>query len=88
MLLAQLWGNGRNPMCPSQRRWVRLWAAAAIRAELVELFALLLERHRPPGGAARLWPASGRLAKHSPAAAPESSTAATPAPKCRGRSGY
>ena len=43
MLLAQLWGNGRNHV-PLAEALVRLWAAAAIRAELVELFALLLER--------------------------------------------
>ncbi|MCP9917549.1 DUF3427 domain-containing protein [Cyanobium sp. ATX 6F1] len=43
MLLAQLWGSGRQHL-PLAEALVRLWAAAAIRAELVELFALLLER--------------------------------------------
>ncbi len=43
MLLAQLWGSGRQHL-PLPEALVRLWAASAIRAELVELFALLLER--------------------------------------------
>lgn len=43
MLLAQLWGSGRQHL-PLAEALVRLWAAAAIRAELVELFELLLER--------------------------------------------
>jgi hypothetical protein len=43
MLLAQLWGSGRQHV-PLAEALVRLWAAAAIRAELVELFELLLER--------------------------------------------
>nr|WP_198949697.1 DUF3427 domain-containing protein [Synechococcus sp. 1G10] len=43
MLLAQLWGSGRQHL-PLPEALVRLWAACAIRAELVELFALLLER--------------------------------------------
>jgi hypothetical protein len=43
MLMAQLWGSGRQHL-PLAEALVRLWAAAAIRAELVELFELLLER--------------------------------------------
>jgi hypothetical protein len=43
MLLAQLWGSGRQHL-PLAEALVRLWAAPAIRAELVELFALLLKR--------------------------------------------
>ena len=43
MLLAQLWGSGRQHV-PLADALVRLWAAANVRAELVELFALLLER--------------------------------------------
>ena len=43
MLLAQLWGSGRQHL-PLTEALVRLWAAHAIRAELVELFELLLER--------------------------------------------
>lgn len=43
MLMAQLWGSGRQHL-PLAEALVRLWAAPAIRAELVELFALLLER--------------------------------------------
>jgi superfamily II DNA or RNA helicase len=43
MLMAQLWGSGRNHV-PLTEALVRLWAAADLRAELVELFALLLER--------------------------------------------
>jgi hypothetical protein len=43
MLLAQLWGSGRQHV-PLGEALVRLWTAAAIRAELVELFELLLER--------------------------------------------
>jgi hypothetical protein len=43
MLMAQLWGSGRQHL-PLAEALVRLWAAAAIRAELVELFAMLLER--------------------------------------------
>jgi len=57
MLLAQLWGNGRQNMCPSQRRWCGS-GRRAISRELVELFALLLGaqptswwRRSPP-----LWP--------------------------------
>jgi superfamily II DNA or RNA helicase len=43
MLLAQLWGSGRQHV-PLAEALVRLWAAADLRAELVELFDLLLER--------------------------------------------
>ncbi len=43
MLMAQLWGSGRQHL-PLAEALVRLWAAAAIRAELVELFELLHER--------------------------------------------
>ncbi len=43
MLMAQLWGSGRQHV-PLAEALVRLWAAADLRAELVELFALLLER--------------------------------------------
>ena len=43
MLLAQLWGSGRQHV-PLAEALVRLWAAADLRAELVELFELLLER--------------------------------------------
>jgi hypothetical protein len=43
MLMAQLWGSGRHHV-PLAEALVRLWAAPALRAELVELFALLLER--------------------------------------------
>jgi hypothetical protein len=43
MLMAQLWGSGRQHL-PLAEALVRLWAAADLRAELVELFALLLER--------------------------------------------
>ncbi|MCP9835450.1 MULTISPECIES: DUF3427 domain-containing protein [unclassified Cyanobium] len=43
MLMAQLWGSGRQHL-PLAEALVRLWAASAIRAELVELFELLLKR--------------------------------------------
>ncbi len=43
MLMAQLWGSGRQHL-PLAEALVRLWAAADLRAELVELFALLHER--------------------------------------------
>jgi hypothetical protein len=43
MLMAQLWGSGRQHL-PLAEALVRLWAAADLRAELVELFELLLER--------------------------------------------
>ncbi len=43
MLMAQLWGSGRQHL-PLAEALGRLWAAADLRAELVELFALLLER--------------------------------------------
>jgi hypothetical protein len=43
MLMAQLWGSGRLHV-PLAEALGRLWAAADLRAELVELFALLLER--------------------------------------------
>ncbi len=43
MLLAQLWGSDRQHV-PLADALVRLWAAADLRAELVELFSLLLER--------------------------------------------
>ncbi len=43
MLMAQLWGSGRQHL-PLAEALVRLWAAADLRAELVELFVLLLER--------------------------------------------
>ena len=43
MLMAQLWGSGRQHL-PMADALVRLWAAADLRAELVELFELLLER--------------------------------------------
>ena len=43
MLMAQLWGSGRQHL-PLAEALARLWAAADIRAELVELFELLLER--------------------------------------------
>ena len=43
MLLAQLWGSGRQHV-PLAGALVRLWAAADLRAELVELFELLIER--------------------------------------------
>jgi hypothetical protein len=43
MLLAQLWGSGRQHV-PLAEAVVRLWAAADLRAELVELFELLIER--------------------------------------------
>lgn len=43
MLMTQLWGSGRQHL-PLADALVRLWAAADLRAELVELFALLLER--------------------------------------------
>ena len=43
MLMAQLWGSGRQHL-PLAEALVRLWAAADLRAELVELFDLLLER--------------------------------------------
>ena len=43
MLMAQLWGSGRQHL-PLADVLVRLWAAADLSAELVELFELLLER--------------------------------------------
>ncbi len=43
MLMAQLWGSGRQHL-PLAEALVRLWVAADLRAELVELFKLLLER--------------------------------------------
>ena len=43
MLMAQLWGSGRQHL-PLADALVRLWAAADLSAELVELFELLLER--------------------------------------------
>ncbi|WP_457766736.1 DUF3427 domain-containing protein [Cyanobium sp. ULC065] len=43
MLMTQLWGSGRQHV-PLAEALVRLWAAAELRAELVELFELLLER--------------------------------------------
>ena len=43
MLMAQLWGSGRQHV-PLADALVRLWAAADLSAELVELFELLLER--------------------------------------------
>jgi superfamily II DNA or RNA helicase len=43
MLLAQLWGSGCQYV-PLADALVRLWAAADLCAELVELFELLLER--------------------------------------------
>ncbi len=43
MLMAQLWGSGRHHV-PLAEALARLWAAADLRAELVELFELLLER--------------------------------------------
>ncbi|CAK6689479.1 hypothetical protein BBFGKLBO_00626 [Synechococcus sp. CBW1107] len=43
MLMAQLWGSGRHHV-PLAEALVRLWAAPALRPELVELFELLLER--------------------------------------------
>ncbi len=43
MLMAQLWGSGRQHL-PLAEALVRLWAAAGLRAELVELLELLLER--------------------------------------------
>jgi hypothetical protein len=43
MLMAQLWGSGRQHL-PLADALLRLWTALAIRAELVELFELLLER--------------------------------------------
>ncbi len=43
MLMAQLWGSGRQHL-PLAEALVRLWAAADLRAELVELFDLLHER--------------------------------------------
>ena len=49
MLMAQLWGSGRQYV-PQAEALVRLWAAADLRAELVELFALLLG-----GGVRRVW---------------------------------
>jgi superfamily II DNA or RNA helicase len=43
MLMTQLWGSGRQHL-PLAEALMRLWAAADLRAELVELFELLLER--------------------------------------------
>jgi hypothetical protein len=43
MLMAELWGSGRQHL-PLADALLRLWAASDLRAELVELFALLLER--------------------------------------------
>jgi len=43
MLMAQLWGSGRQHL-PLAEALARLWAAADLRAELVELCELLLER--------------------------------------------
>lgn len=43
MLMVQLWGSGRQHLHLAEAL-VRLWAAADLRAELVELFALLHER--------------------------------------------
>ncbi|MCP9800248.1 DUF3427 domain-containing protein [Synechococcus sp. RedBA-s] len=43
MLMAQLWGSGQHHL-PLAEALLRLWAAADLRAELVELFELLLER--------------------------------------------
>ncbi|MDM7936773.1 MAG: DUF3427 domain-containing protein [Cyanobium sp. CZS 48M] len=43
MLMSQLWGSGRQHL-PLAEALARLWAAAVLRAELVELCELLLER--------------------------------------------
>ena len=43
MLMAQLWGSGRHHV-PLAEALVRLWVAAHLRAELVELVELLKER--------------------------------------------
>ena len=78
MLMAQLWGSGRQHL-PLAEALARLWAAADLRAELVELFELLLERtdHLV---APLAWPflAAGEPAPRCPLAC----TAATPAPRC------
>ncbi len=83
MLMAQLWGSGRQHL-PLAEALARLWAAADIRAELVELFELLLERtdHLV---APLAWPflAAGEPAPRCPLAC----TAATPAPRCSPPSG-
>ena len=81
MLMAQLWGSGRQHL-PWQKR-CRLWAAADLRAELVGLLALLLEAPaiwwRPSPG--RFWPLANRPA------VPVKLQAAIPAPKCLPPSG-